>query len=138
VTDEVLDEIGAKDVPRLLLFNKIDKGGDEAALLAKHPGCIVMSAKREGDVARLREAIAAFFQRGLVEAELFLPWSVQNRRGEIFASCKVLEERADGEGAILRVRGDAEVVKRLREQFAAGKTTKEDPKMSSPRRRGPR
>jgi hypothetical protein len=27
----------------------------------------------------------------------------------------VLEERADGEGAFLRVRGDAEAVKRLRE-----------------------
>ena len=29
VTEEVLDEIGAKDVPRLLVFNKIDRGGDE-------------------------------------------------------------------------------------------------------------
>jgi GTP-binding protein HflX len=115
VTEEVLDEIGAKDVPRLLVFNKIDRGGDEAALRAKHPGCIVMSAKREGDVARLREAIVAFFQRDLVEAELFLPWSAQNLRGEIFASCQVLEERADGEGAFLRVRGDAGAVKRLRE-----------------------
>ena len=76
-----------------------------------------MSAKREGDVARLREAIAAFFQKDLVEAELFLPWSAQNLRGEIFENCKVLEERADGDGAILRVRGDARVVKRLREQF---------------------
>ena len=120
VTEEVLDEIGAKDVPRLLVFNKIDRGGDEAALRAKYPGCIVMSAKREGDIARLREAIAAFFQKDLVEAELFLPWSAQNQRGEIFASCQVLEERADGEGAILRVRGDAEAVKRLRKQF--GKT----------------
>jgi GTP-binding protein HflX len=138
VTEEVLDEIGAKDMPRLLVFNKIDLGGDEAALRAKYPGCVVMSAKREGDVARLREEIVAVFQRDLVEAELFLPWSAQNLRGEIFASCKVLEERADGEGAILRVRGDSEVVKRLREQFAAGKTTKEGPKMSSPRRRGPR
>jgi GTP-binding protein HflX len=117
VTEEVLDEIGAKDLPRLLVFNKIDKGGDEAALRAKYAGCIVMSAKREGDVARLREAIAAFFQRDLVEAELFLPWTAQDRRGEIFASCKVLEERADGEGAFLRVRGDADTVKRLREQF---------------------
>ena len=121
VTDEVLEEIGAKAVPRLLVFNKIDRGGEEgelrAALHAKYPGCIVMSAKREGDVARLREAIAAFFQRDLVEAELFLPWSAQNLRGEIFASCKVLEERADGEGAFLRVRGDAEAVKRLRKQF---------------------
>jgi len=115
VTEEVLDEIGAKDVPRLLVFNKIDRGGDEAALRAKHPGCIVMSAKREGDVARLREAIVAFFQRDLVEAELFLPWSAQNLRGEIFASCQVLEERAEGEGALLRVRGDAGAVKRLRE-----------------------
>jgi len=121
VTEEVLDEIGAKDVPRLLVFNKIDRGGKEgelrAALLAKYPGCIVMSAKREGDVARLHEAIAAFFQRDLVEAELFLPWASQNLRGEIFATCKVLEERADGEGAFLRVRGAPADVKRLRELF---------------------
>ena len=70
---------------------------------AKYPGCVVMSAKRESDVARLREAIVAFFQRGLVEAELFLPWSAQKLRGQIFATCTVLEERPDAEGAFLRV-----------------------------------
>jgi len=124
VTDEVLDEIGAKDVPRLLVFNKIDRAGKEgelrAALLAKHPGCIVMSAKREGDIAKLHDAIAAFFQRDLVEAELFLPWAAQNLRGEIFAACKVLEERADGEGALFRVRGSPADVRRLRELFDRG------------------
>src|SRR5439155_396467 len=51
VTEKVLAEIGAEDVPRLVVFNKIDRGGDETALRAKYPGCIVMSAKREGDVA---------------------------------------------------------------------------------------
>jgi GTP-binding protein HflX len=117
VTEEVLDEIGAKDVPRLLVFNKIDRGGDEAALRAKYPGCIVMSAKREGDIARLREAIGAFFERRLVEAELFLPWSAQKLRGQIFATCTVLEERADEAGAFLRVRGEPEAVARLRERF---------------------
>jgi len=120
VTEEVLDEIGAKAVPRLLVFNKIDRGGDEAALRANYPGCIVMSARREADIAKLHEAIAAFFQRDLVEAELFLPWAAQNMRGEIFATCTVLEERADGEGAFLRVRGAPEAVKRLHERF--GKT----------------
>src|SRR5690242_3523931 len=118
VTDEVLDEIGAKAVPRLLVFNKIDRGGDEAALRAKHSGCIVMSAKREGDVAGLHAAIVAFFQRDLVEAELFLPWSEQKLRGQIFATCTVLEERSDGEGAFLRVRGEPETLGRLREQLA--------------------
>jgi len=122
VTEEVLAEIGAKDVPRLLVFNKIDRGGDEAALRAKYPGCVVMSAKREGDVARLREAIVAFFQRNLVEAELFLPWSAQKLRGQIFASCTVLEERADAEGAFLRVRGEPEAVARLREQLGEAGT----------------
>jgi GTP-binding protein HflX len=76
-----------------------------------------MSAKREGDVARLREAIVAFFQRDLVEAELFLPWSAQNLRGQIFASCAVLEERTDNEGAFLRVRGEPAALERLREQL---------------------
>ena len=76
-----------------------------------------MSARREADIAKLREAIAAFFQRDLVEAELYLPWAAQNMRGEIFATCKVLEERADGGGAFLRVRGAPEAVKRLSEQF---------------------
>jgi GTPase len=121
VTEEVLDEIGAKAVPRLLVFNKIDRDVNEAELRAalreKYPECIVMSARREGDVAKLHEAIAAYFQRDLVEAELFLPWAAQNMRGEVFATCQVLEERADGEGAVLRVRGEPGAVKRLREQF---------------------
>ncbi len=125
VTEEVLEEIGAGEVPRLLVFNKIDRAGDEKAqagrettLRTLHPGCIVMSAKREGDVARLREAILAFFQQRLAEAELFLPWSAQHRRGQIFDTCQVLQERTEGEGTFLRVRGEPADVQRLREQFA--------------------
>ena len=76
-----------------------------------------MSARREADVAKLHDALAAFFQRDLVEAELFLPWSAQNMRGEVFSTCKVLEERTEGEGALLRIRGERETVKRLQDQF---------------------
>jgi GTP-binding protein HflX len=61
--------------------------------------------------------VIAFFRQGLVEAELFLPWSAQQRRGEIFARCEVLEERADAEGAFLRIRGERETVTGLREQY---------------------
>jgi len=136
VTEEVLEEIGAKDVPRLLVFNKIDRGGDEAALRARYPGCLVLSARREGDVARLREAIIAFFRRDLVEAELFLPWSAQKQRGEIFSSCEVLEERSETEGSFLRVRGEKDAVARLREQFsAAAAPGAASPASPPPRRR---
>ncbi len=124
VTDEVLSEIGAQDVPRIRVFNKIDVVGDaaaqaerEEALREKYPQCIVMSARREADVATLHAEIRAFFQKDLVEAELFLPWSAQQLRGKIFASCEVLEERADDEGAFFRVRGEGAVVNGLREQL---------------------
>jgi GTP-binding protein HflX len=125
VTDKVLDEIGAQAVPRLRLFNKIDHVGDEVAqsecataLRAKYPDCVVMSARRPEDIARLRDRIVAFFQGNIVEDEIFLPWSAQQLRGEIYASCEVLDERADGEGAFFRVRGERDAVKNLRDQFA--------------------
>ncbi len=130
VTDKVLAEIGAQDVPRIRVFNKIDnvdKRGDaaaqaecETALRSAYPACIVMSARRGDDVALLREAIVGFFRQDQVEAELFLPWSAQQQRAAIFASCEVLEERADEHGAFLRVRGESEAVKRLCEQFGQG------------------
>jgi GTP-binding protein HflX len=123
VTEDVLDEIGAQAVPRLLVFNKIDRGGNEealrAALRASHPKSIVISARREGDVGRLREAILAHLRKDLVEAELFLPWSAQKLRGEVFASCEVLEERGGDDGTHLRVRGEPEVVQRLRARLRA-------------------
>jgi GTP-binding protein HflX len=117
VTEDVLEEIGAKDVPRLLVLNKIDRGGDEVALRAKYPSAIVMSARRDGDVAKLRAAIVAYFQKDLVEAELFLPWAAQKMRGAIFADCQVLEERAGNDGAYFRVRGEPDAVKRLKKQL---------------------
>jgi len=123
-TEEVLKEIDALDVPRFRIFNKIDHVGDaaaqaehEATLRAAYPDCIVMSARRPDDVAKLHRAIVAFFHKDLVEAELFLPWSAQQLRGEIFARCEVLDERADDEGAFFRVRSEQSVLDSLRERF---------------------
>lgn len=125
VTDEVLREIGADIVPRIRVFNKIDHVGDistqaacEAKLHAQYPDCVVMSAKRPDDIAKLHQAIVTFFQKDLVEAELFLPWSTQQLRGEIYASCQVLGERSENEGAFFQVRGETSVINNLREQLA--------------------
>jgi GTP-binding protein HflX len=125
VTDHVLAEISADTLPRLRIFNKIDHVGDEAAqaectarLNEKYPDCVVMSARRPEDVARLRLKIIEFFQQGLVEAELFLPWSAQQLRGEIYARCQVLAERADEDGAFFSIRGEPATIDSLREQFA--------------------
>jgi len=126
VTDTVLSEIGAHELPRIRVFNKIDHVGDEtaqaehtAALQAKYPGCVVMSACRADDVAALHAVIVSFFQRDLVESELFLPWSAQQLRAEIYANCEVLSERADEQGAFFQVRAEADTLQSLSERFAA-------------------
>ncbi|MDB5802246.1 MAG: putative GTP-binding protein [Rhodocyclales bacterium] len=124
VTDKVLKEIGAHVVPRIRVFNKIDHVGDtaaqverEAALRAQYPDCMVMSARRPEDIAKLHKMIVASFQQQFVETELFLSWSAQQLRKEIYVNCEVLEERADGEGAFFRVRGAPDAVEKLRVQF---------------------
>lgn len=124
VTDKVLQEIEADTVPRLLVFNKIDFVGEaaaqaecEAALKLQYPGCIVMSAKRPEDVAKLHQTIVEFFQQDLVETEIFLPWSAQQLVGDIYATCKVLEERSDEEGTFYRVRGATQALDHIREQL---------------------
>jgi len=122
VTDKVLAEIGADSVHRIRVFNKIDYLDNAVAqeertaeLQAKYPGCIVLSARRKDDITQLHQAIVHFFQQQLIESEVFLPWSAQGLRGEIFASCEVLEERAEAEGAFFRFRAAPDVVARLRE-----------------------
>ncbi len=118
VTAAVLDEIGAGDVPRLLVFNKIDRVAAraemESALRTRWPDALVMSARDAADVARLHAALTAFFTRDLTEAELRVPWDRQGLRGEIFATCDVVEERADVDGAVFQVRAHPDTIERLR------------------------
>jgi GTP-binding protein HflX len=121
VTAEVLEEIGAGDVPRLLIFNKMDRVGDAAAeeasrarLQARWPEAVILSARRPADIVRLRERLITFFSRDLVSGEVRVPYSRQNLRGEIFAQCEVLSERYEEDVVIFDVRAHPAVIERLR------------------------
>jgi GTP-binding protein HflX len=116
VTLEVLAEIGARDVPRLLLLNKIDKVDESRreSLRAAHPEALLVSAKLPADVVRLRERILAFFERDMVDAELRVPYALQRLVSEIHDSCRVLSESYDELGAVLLLRAHPEVLARLR------------------------
>jgi GTP-binding protein HflX len=121
VTAEVLHEIGAGDIPRLVVFNKIDRVGDAAAqaaatatILAERPDAVVISAHRPADVAALRARLISFFARDLVEAEVRVPYDRQSLRGEIFATCEVLGERYDDDAVIFRLRAHPALLDKLR------------------------
>jgi GTP-binding protein HflX len=116
VSRSVLRDIGADVIPSRLILNKIDRvaEADRAALQAKHPDAILVSAKSPPDVAMLRETIIAFFEDSMVEDELVLPYAKQSLLGEIYDNARVLSEEFDANGRILKVRGLPAAIGRLR------------------------
>jgi GTP-binding protein HflX len=79
----VLGEIGAGDIPELVVFNKADLAPDEAQKLAvRHPGAVVISASTGQGLDDLLEAMASYLRRTSHVVELSVPYS----RGDILAA----------------------------------------------------
>ena len=121
VSRNVLHEIGADVVPSRLVLNKMDRvdAAGRAALMAKHPDAIMLSAHAPGDVSALRDTIIAFFEATMVEDVLVLPYAKQGLIGEVYESARVLSEEYDETGRVLKVRGLPGAITRLRRSLAA-------------------
>jgi GTPase len=120
VTNTVLHEIQAHEIPRLLVFNKIDAITDPLArqvivqeIQSTYPQSLQISAIDKADVARLYSSIVTFFQSTLIEAQLVVPWNKQALRQKIFASCEVVSETALTKGAKFVVRGEQAIIDAL-------------------------
>jgi GTPase len=101
---DVLEEIGAGEVPELMVFNKSDRGDGSARLAARFEGSVAVSAHR-GEHLDLLMATIGDRVRSMTElAELLVPWD----RGDVLASVhregQVLSEAAEEDGMRLKVR----------------------------------
>ena len=94
--EEVLDEIGAGDVPRLLALNKADLLDGEA-WGGRRDALLVSAASGQG-LDELRERIDATFVRRLEPVELLVPYAEGGRLAELHALAGELhrEETVDG------------------------------------------
>ena len=76
-----------------------------------------MSALNTADVALVRQKIVDFFKTQLAEAELYVPWSAQKARGEIFSQCRVQDERSDEHGTFFTVLAEPALIEELQARF---------------------
>ena len=122
VTAQVLADIGAAEIPRVLLFNKCDRLAPELeqALLDQRPGAWTTSAHDPARVAVLHQAIVDAFARRDPEVELFVPWARASAMGGMRAQAEVLSEVFEDEGVRYRLRAPASVVDRLRAAVVGG------------------
>jgi GTPase len=102
----VLDEIGAAEVPELIVFNKSDitDPAGAARLVAGHDGSVAVSALTGEGVDRLRDAIAGDLIKATVTMQLLVPY----QRGDVVAALHehgtVLSEDHGEHGTELTVR----------------------------------
>jgi GTP-binding protein HflX len=98
--DEVLEEIGAGEKPRLLVLNKADLLSEDERREAEldHPDAALISAQEGEGLEQLRERIEAAFEETLTEVELLIPYSEGGRLHELHEVAGDLErtEREDG------------------------------------------
>jgi GTP-binding protein HflX len=98
--DEVLEEIGAGDKPRLLVLNKIDllDEDERGEVLLRHPGAVAVSALTGEGIDGLRERTETAFQDTLAEVELLVPYAEGARLHELHevAGDLVRVDREDG------------------------------------------
>ena len=117
---DVLDEIGAGDVPELLVFNKADRldvnrMSGAHRLVERFEGSVAVSAHSGENLDHLLAVIGDRVRSMTELVELMIPWD----RGDVLASVhregQVLSESAEEQGMRLRARLEPASLGALRE-----------------------
>jgi GTP-binding protein HflX len=110
---EVLSEVGADQLPELLVINKVDTADEETVLRLKRtwPEAIFVSARSGIGITELHKAIADRLPRPAVEMRVLIPYDRGDLVARVHRSGQVLQSRHLDDGTELAVRVD--------EQFAA-------------------
>ena len=100
---DVIAEVGAEDVPQLLVFNKIDQL--DPCVEAKvdldeegTPARVWVSAKSGEGIELLLDSVASFFKGGFVNVAITLSVNAGKKRAELYTLGTILEEGFDDDG----------------------------------------
>ena len=120
VVEQVLEELGVDDRPRLMVFNKIDLLGEEELLALQErigrlvKNAVFVSAVHDGGLEPLRRALGAAVRTRRPLAEIRLPAGDGKLLAELHRGGEVIDQRTDGETLVIRARVDDALAGRLR------------------------
>ncbi|PHR64226.1 ribosome rescue GTPase HflX [Pseudidiomarina marina] len=120
---DVLHEIGADEIPQLLICNKIDKLADGSARIDTNdeglPIRVWLSAQTGDGIDLLQEALVQRLRPSMVDVSLRIPPSMGKLRGKLYAMKSVTGEETRDDGQLaLHVRMSAVDWQRLSKQVA--------------------
>jgi GTP-binding protein HflX len=102
----VLDEIGAANMPEVLVLNKTDlvPGSQRARLALRYPGSVAMSALTGEGQDGLLDAIAEAVPTPPVEVTALIPWDRGDLVAMLYRDAEVLSADAEPEGTRVHAR----------------------------------
>jgi len=129
-TIQVLSEIGAQDVPRILVLNKIDLAEPDVvqSFLVRYPGSLAVSAKTGEGLDALIEAIQESLTKDMKTCTLRIPHADYWIVSLVMREGTVLEERSDDAYTWLRCRVPQRIESKILQYIVA-----EDPEVGKAR-----
>ena len=112
---EVLTEIGAADVPEILVFNKIDVAESAVVrrLLTVYDGAVATSALTGANTEGVAAAIVEGLDAVTVTADLLIPYERADLVASLHETGEVLDEHHAEDGTEITVRMPAAVAERM-------------------------
>lgn len=113
--NEILDQIGAKDIRRVLVFNKCDllDADDLSSLRTYHSDAVFVSAEEETGLAALLHRIAEEASAGDTTLTALIPYEKGILMKMVHERCQVIREQYQGGGLLVTARVSARMAATL-------------------------
>ncbi len=118
ITEQLLARLGASEIPRLVVFNKLDlcvsppQRNQLSELVSGHP-FVSLSARDAAAVSELRERMLEFARSDHKEREVFVPYGHGAIVQQIYRSCRVRCTRATPHGTQFVIAGPKRTVDQI-------------------------
>jgi GTP-binding protein HflX len=102
----VLSEIGAGDIPEVLVLNKIDRvnGSARARLAIRHRGSVPVSALTGEGAEGVLDAVATSLPNPPIDVTLLVPFGREDVTARLYRDAEVLSVEPNGDGMLVRAR----------------------------------
>jgi GTP-binding protein HflX len=112
---DVLADVGAREVPELIVVNKADVADpdDLARLLARHPRAIAVSARTGAGMDELMDRIAEVLPRPDVEVDVLVPFDRGDLVSRVHGDGEVISEEHTELGTRLKARVHGSLAREL-------------------------